>query len=161
MNLRTKLIPVALLGAASLLAADSGPHEAAIRRNVGVGIGTTIWGNVGDGLLCQILAATTNASCGNQTFAVSSGTLGASQPHKVVQNELTDYLKDNMDTTARSIAAGRGESLEAVMDILAVPTERRAKVAGSLQAHFSDIYTSQDITHEKVAERIMSAASAA
>jgi len=161
MNLRTSLTAIALVAIGSGLSAQSGPHEAAIKRNVGVGLGTTIWGNVGDGLLCQILAATTNGSCGNQTFAVSSGTLGASQPAHMVRNELTDYLKDNMDTTARAIASGRGEALDAVMDIMAVPAERRVKVSSELQAHFADIYANQDITHEQVAERILNTAKAA
>nr|WP_320131642.1 DUF3015 family protein [uncultured Holophaga sp.] len=161
MNFRSISASLACLLAAGTLCAQSGPHEAAIRRNVGVGLGTTIWGNVGDGLLCQILAATTNGSCGNQTFAVSSGTLGANQPSHIVRNELTDYLKDNMDTTARAIARGRGESLDAVMDILAVPAERRTQVASALQAHFTEIYPVADTTHDQVAERIMATVKAA
>lgn len=152
---RTLFATLALACAALPLAAQAGPYEARIRGNVGVGLGTRLWGNIGDGLACQVLAATTNGCCGNQTFAVTSGTLGAKQPGDVAKNELTDYLHDNMDTTARAIASGRGEAMDAVLDILAVPAERRESVASHLQASFSSIYTSQNVTHDVVAQRIL------
>lgn len=155
MTLRRALSALALFGfSVTLCAGEVGPYEAKIRRNVGVGLGTKIFGKIGDGLMSQACAATTNGSFGNQTFAVTSGTLGADEPGKVARLELTNYMHDHMDTVARDVAAGRGEGLETVLDILAVPTERRSEVTIRLQSSFADIYTSDDITHDVVAERI-------
>ncbi len=63
-----KLIIVALL--ASPLAAF-----AAGENNVGCGLGSAIWAGQ-KGIAPQILAATTNGTSANQTFGITSGTLG-------------------------------------------------------------------------------------
>ena len=51
------------------------------KANTGCGLGTLIFGSkADDSVLLQILAVTTNASCGNQTFGISTGTLECQQP---------------------------------------------------------------------------------
>lgn len=154
--LRSALV-LALLATATVHAEGDGPgpYEAKIRRNVGVGLGTRIFGHVGDGLAFQILAATTNGSFGNQTFAISSGTLGADQPNRIARLELNDYLRKNMDNVARDIAAGAGESLEAILDILAVPNRLRPSVASRMQSKFAAIYAEKTVTSDVVADRLM------
>jgi hypothetical protein len=147
-------LALGLAGAAT--AVEQGKYEAAIRENVGVGLGTIIWGNFGDGLISQVCAATTNGTFWNQTFAVTSGTLGAKKADKIARQELREYIRGNMDVVARDVAAGRGESLDAVMDIMAVDAARREEMAGRLQASFGEIYASDSVTHDVVAERMAS-----
>jgi hypothetical protein len=147
-------LALGLAGAAT--AVEQGKYEAAIRENVGVGLGTIIWGNFGDGLISQVCAATTNGTFWNQTFAVTSGTLGAKKADKIARQELREYIRGNMDVVARDVAAGRGESLDAVMDIMAVDAARREEMAGRLQASFGEIYASDTVTHDVVAERMAS-----
>jgi hypothetical protein len=150
-----RILALGLTGA-GVAAVEEGKYEATIRVNVGVGLGTIIWGNFGDGLISQISAATTNGTFGNQTFAVTSGTLGAKKPEKIARQELREYIRGNMDVVARDVAAGRGESLDAVLDIMAVDAARRDEMAGRLQASFGEIYATDTVTHDVVAERMAS-----
>ena len=72
-----KLAISVLLASASMAFADK-------QSNVGIGLGTEIFKGH-DGLMSQTAAATTNGIFGNQTFAITSGTLGAEKPkeHRV------------------------------------------------------------------------------
>ncbi|MCS6970465.1 MAG: DUF3015 domain-containing protein, partial [Planctomycetes bacterium] len=77
-----------------------------LRANVGIGLGTVIFEGQ-SGLLSQVLAATTNGCFGNQTFAITTGTLGARPWKGIVSNgDVQRFVADNMDRLARDIAAG-------------------------------------------------------
>lgn len=129
----------------SLAAAD-------LRDNVGVGLGTTLFEGH-NGLISQVSAATTNGSCGNQTFAITSGTSGAQPYDGFVKNEqINTFVKENMDVLAREMAAGAGESVDTLAELMAVPADKRGDFAKSLQAHFGEIYTSAEVTHTEVIE---------
>ncbi|MEK7414653.1 MAG: DUF3015 family protein [Planctomycetota bacterium] len=138
------LLPVvALMAAASMQAAN-------VRDNVGIGLGTVIFeGN--DGLLSQVCAATTNGCFGNQTFAITTGTLGARPYSGIVSNEkVQGFVRDNLDQLAREMAAGQGESLEALAEIMAVPKADRQTFAKNLQKNFAQIYSSPTVTNTEV-----------
>lgn len=137
------LLPVAaLLAAVSLNAADE------LKHNVGIGVGTIIFEGQ-SGLLSQICAATTNGCFGNQTFAITTGTLGAEKWTGIVSNgTVKGFVKDNMDQLAREMAAGRGESLDTLADLCGIADH--AGFARNLQAHFADIYTSPTVTNDEV-----------
>jgi len=135
-----------LIGAALLAAACGMVHADDLQDNVGIGVGTLIFRGQ-DGLAQQVLAATTNGISG-QTFAISSGTLGAKQPDSIVKREtLKKFVAENMDNLARDMATGKGETLNTLADLMAVPTEERTQFGKKLQANFGKIYTSMDITH--------------
>ncbi|OPZ25440.1 MAG: hypothetical protein BWZ02_02457 [Lentisphaerae bacterium ADurb.BinA184] len=126
-----------------------------LEYNVGVGLGTEIFRGQ-DGLVQQVLAATTNGSFGNQTFAISSGTLGARQAETLVQNkQLREFVAQNMDNLARDIASGRGETLNAVSDLMAVPTVARDAYHRKLQSSFDRIYSSETVTSNDVVQRLV------
>lgn len=134
--------------AASHAADHSNPSQ--LQRNVGIGLGTLIFDGQ-DGLISQISAATTNATSGNQTFAITSGTLGAERPDSIVKNErVRDFLHDNMDMVARDIAAGGGEGVDVLAELLEVPAEERVYFARKLQANFTRIFPSAEVDHEMV-----------
>jgi hypothetical protein len=142
-----------LLCAASLVVCGS-INASELQDNVGIGLGTMIFGDR-DGLISQISAATTNGSFGNQTFAISSGTLGAKRPSSFVQNEqMKNFVKDNMDGLARNVAAGSGETLDTLAELMNVQAADRAAFAKTLQANFSHIFTSATVTHTEVLENL-------
>lgn len=117
------------------------------KNNVGIGIGTIIF-NGQEGLLSQICAATTNGCFGNQTFAISSGTLGADQPATLVRSEtLKQFVAGNMDNLAQDIAVGKGESLNTVAELLDVPAAKRACFRRRARDNFGTIYGSDKVTH--------------
>ena len=135
------------IGMAALIALCGMAYAGELEDNVGIGFGSMIFEGQ-TGLVQQVLAATTNGSFGNQTFAISSGTLGAQKPSSFVKNDaLRKFVAGNMDNLARDMAMGRGESLDTLAVLMAVPNEKRNAFRSNLQANFTKIYTSADVTH--------------
>jgi hypothetical protein len=125
-------------------------HAADLQDNVGIGLGTMLFEGK-DGLLSQICAATTNGSFGNQTFAITSGTLGAKRPDSFVKNEqLNNFVKDNLDTLALNMATGSGETLDTLAELMNVPAADRAAFEKTLQANFDHIFTGPSVSHTEV-----------
>lgn len=113
-----------------------------LKDNTGCGLGTTIFDGKGDSLLFQILAVTTNGTSANQTFGISTGSLGCSAPTAIVKNDVLIFLADNMDSIAADMAMGEGENLDAVAELLEVDASSRAEAFASWQANFDNIFTS-------------------
>lgn len=125
-------------------------------ENTGCGLGNQLFKEIGqDSILFQILAVTTNGILGNQTFGISSGTLGCKKPTKVVENEkVQKFVADNMDSLAQDMAVGRGETLDALAELMNVPAEKRAEFYASLQTNFTRIYASSDVQSADVIDNI-------
>jgi len=126
-----------------------------IRDNVGCGLGTTLLGNQQDSVLMEVLAATTNGTSGNQTFGISSGTLGCKKPTKLASNDkLNKFVADNMDQLAMDISSGNGEALNSLAEILKVPQNKRANFYAKLKTNFSKIYASHNVEAADVIDNI-------
>jgi hypothetical protein len=147
-----KLVVIVL--AAFLVVTFAGASFAAPKENVGCGLGYIAFKGK-DGLLSQTFAATTNGTFGNQTFGITSGTLECEQYSTFAANEkLNKFVSDNMDNLAVDIARGQGEYLNTLAVLLEVPEGERARLYSKLQTHFSDIYTSETVTHADVLKNI-------
>lgn len=121
-------------------------------QNTGCGLGSMVIKNQSTTVL-QVLAATTNGTSGNQTFGISSGTSNCSKPNNFVSNDkLNKFVEDNMDELALDISAGKGETLETVAKLMNV--ENNAEFSAKLQANFSNIYASTDVTSANVIDSI-------
>ena len=93
-------LAVTLIGAAAAQAANYG--------QAGYGLGSVVMGKDGN----QILAATTNSTFGNQTFAITTGTLNCSKDGAFAKNkEAEAFAEANYATLMRQVAAGQGEHL--------------------------------------------------
>jgi len=136
----------------------TGAVYAGVKDNCGCGIGSQVFYDK-DSLLFQVLAATTNGICGNQTFGISSGTLGCDKPKNLVKTEeLNKFVAENMDNLAIDIASGEGESLNSVAEIIEVPADRRPEFFSALQNNFGKIYSSANVSHTDVVDGIVSVA---
>ncbi|QEZ89731.1 DUF3015 family protein [Aliarcobacter cibarius] len=137
------LSAVAILGLVSSLYANS---------NTGCGLGSIVIKNQNSTVL-QALAATTNATSGNQTFGITSGTSNCNKPSNFVSNDkLNQFVNENMDELAMDISAGKGETLNTVAALMNI--ENKEDFASKLQANFSDIYTSEKVTSAEVIDNI-------
>ena len=124
------------------------------KENCGCGLGTLLFEGK-DGLLMQIFAATTNASFGNQTFGISSGTLGCNQATNFVSNEqLNKFVADNMDNLAKDAAMGQGEYVDTLAELMNVNGSKRVEFSQMLQENFSNIFTDGSVSHVEVIENI-------
>lgn len=124
--------------------------------NTGCGLGNQLFREIGqNSLLFQVLAVTTNGILGNQTFGISSGTLGCKRVSKVVQNEkMEKFVSENMDSLAQDIAAGQGESLTTLAELMNIPAEKRGEFFTAMQVNFTKIYSSDKVQSADVIENI-------
>lgn len=149
-----------LCGAGLLLWAGAALAAGQAEQNCGCGLGTILWGNKADNsVMSQSLQATTNGLFGNQTFGITSGTLGCDQPANVATNDrLMEFTAANMDNLARDIARGEGESLDTLAELLAVPEANRDEFSANLQGNFDHIFVSGEESPAVVLDRIVVAA---
>jgi len=120
--------------------------------NTGCGLGSLIIKEQNTVVL-QALAATTNGTSGNQTFGITSGTSNCAKPSNFVSNDkLNKFVGENMDELALDISAGKGETLSTVAKLMNV--ENTVAFSSKLQANFSNIYTSENVTSATVIDSI-------
>ncbi len=126
------------------------------KDNTGCGLGTMLWEGKADGsVISQSLQATTNGTFGNQTFGITSGTLGCEQPANIIKNDKTlAFTADNMDMLARDIASGQGETLDTLAELMELPANDRPAIYGKLQSNFDQIFVTGDETAGVVLDRI-------
>ena len=126
-----------------------------IRDNCGCGLGTMALGDQEPTVLSQVAATFLNGICGNQTFGISSGTLEC-QPHAGIASNtrIQQYVTDNMDQLIVDVSTGRGESLNALADLMAVPPAQRPELYQTLQSHFDTIFPSSDVTSTDVVKNL-------
>ncbi len=131
-----KLLKVALIS--GIIASGAFANE-----NVGCGLGTTILGDkTNDSLATQVIAATLNNTSGNQTFGITSGTLGCKKPSKIVDNNIHKFVADNMDELAIDISKGNGERLDTLAQMLNIPDNKKSVFYKKLKSNFDKIYAS-------------------
>ncbi|MCR8916224.1 DUF3015 domain-containing protein [Marinobacter panjinensis] len=137
-----KLIAGALLMGASTLAF----------AQPGCGIGAMVWKGQ-SGIAPHVLAATTNGTFGNQTFGMTTGTLGC-QTNQSVQS-MAMYMESNIDKVARDMSRGSGENLDTLAVLLGVDEADRDSFRKALQDNFATIFPSSDTTSGEAVDAIV------
>jgi Protein of unknown function (DUF3015) len=142
-------------GIASALVLVLGAHGALAQDNetassAGCGVGTILFEGQ-KGPVPQVLAATTNGSLGNQTFGISTGTLGCERDAVVRSpTKVRMLMVSSLDNLATDVARGQGETLESLASLMAVEPDDRARFFASLQGDFGRIFPSEDVTVDEV-----------
>ncbi|WFB36219.1 DUF3015 family protein [Kiritimatiellota bacterium B12222] len=127
-----------------------------VRDNCGCGLGSMALGDQ-TGMVSHVVGATLNGISGNQTFAVSSGTLNCEQSVGFVSTqEVQIFVADNMDHIATDAAVGEGAYLSALADLLQIDDENRADFYTSMQLNFDNIFTGSDVHADEVTRSIVS-----
>lgn len=93
----------------------------------------------------NVLAATTNGTFGNQTFGMSSGTLGCDSS-QTIQRAAADFLDDNMEKVARDMSTGQGESLDTLANLMGIQGQDKAKFFSVTHDNFSTIFSSDAVS---------------
>lgn len=138
-----------LLAVLSLTAAL--PTMALAADNVGgCGVGSMIFKGQ-SGIAPQVLAVTTNGSTGNQTFGITSGTLGCTQDGVVTSNMKTAmFIHDNKDQLARDMSVGSGETLAALSHLLGVQAQDQAAFNRLTKDNVARIFSSDSAPTDQV-----------
>ena len=98
------------------------------------------------------LQATTNGTSGNQTFGITTGTLGCKKTKFVMNERASEFVASNMDILAKEISVGHGESLDTLAELLQV--QNTVAFEAELQANYNSIYTSQKVEMADVLDNI-------
>lgn len=123
-------------------------------QDVGCGVGTILWAGQ-SGLVPKVLAATTNGSTGNQTFGISTGTLGCQQSGVITSRvRLTMYTGSNIEKLARDMSVGQGESLNVLADLMGVPATDKPAFFQATRAHFGTIFAPENVTAGQVLDAL-------
>lgn len=137
---------IAILAAAALLFGG----QAAADDSTGCGLGSIIFDGQ-SGVFPQVLAVTTNGSTGNQTFGISSGTLGCDADGTISSNaKMSMFTGENMESLALDMSRGEGEALETVAALMEIADEDRAAFYTLTKDNFARIYSSADVTAGEV-----------
>jgi Protein of unknown function (DUF3015) len=143
------------LGISAALVLALGAHGAAAQdqetaSSAGCGVGTILFAGQ-KGPVPQVLAVTTNGSLGNQTFGISSGTLGCERDAVVRSpTEVRMLMVSSLDNLATDVARGQGETLDSLAALMAVEPEHRERFFASLQGDFGRIFPSENVTADEV-----------
>jgi hypothetical protein len=115
-------------------------------NNVGCGVGTQLWEGKDD-LVFQVLAATTNGILGNQTFGISSNTIGCKRNQVIkAEHRVNMFAGANLDRLAREMAVGEGETLASLAHLMEIQQADRAAFYGLAKDHFSELFPSEEVT---------------
>jgi hypothetical protein len=137
-----------LIAGAILLGASSMPFA-----QPGCGVGAMIWKGQ-SGIAPHVLAATTNGTFGNQTFGMTTGTLGCSTNQSVQSTAM--YMDSNIDKVARHMSRGSGENLDTLAVLLGVEEADRDTFRQLLQHNFAAIFPNSDTTSGEAVDSIVS-----
>ncbi len=139
---------------AIIITAASSQALAAAPGGADCGWGNMLWKGQ-SGLPMHILASWTNGTTGNATFGMTSGTNGCSASGTLTYggNAWFDF-SSLMDEFSEDIARGDGEVLSTFVVSAGVEPQDRTAFKQALHEHFDDIFTSANVTAEKVLENI-------
>ncbi|OHD96660.1 MAG: hypothetical protein A3E21_01205 [Sulfurimonas sp. RIFCSPHIGHO2_12_FULL_36_9] len=124
---------------------------AGVNSQTGCGLGSLIIKDDSTAIMLA-LQATTNGIFGNQTFGITSGTLGCKKTQFVMNEQAQEFVASNMDQLAKEIAIGHGESVDTLAELLKISD--KATFSASLQENYNSIYTSQNATMADVLDNI-------
>ena len=111
--------------------------------STGCGLGSVLWKGE-RGTVPQILAVTTNATFGNQTFGITSGTLGCDPYGRITggTGRILVFLENNLDTFALDAARGEGETLNTLASITNKDVE---EVKSIVKDHFDELFSEENV----------------
>lgn len=117
----------------------------------GCGLGAQVIKNPNSAVM-YALQATTNGTSGNQTFGITSGTLGCKKVKFVMNERAQEFVASNMDSLAKDISRGQGESLTTLAELLNV--KDKAAFFAALQSNYNSIYANSQVEMADVLDSV-------
>ena len=103
----------------------------------GCGLGSVVMGKDGN----QLIAATINGTSGNQTLALTTGTLNCGSDGVVMKNKAAQHFAEaNMQTLQRQAAAGGGEHLAAFAALNGCSSAQTQQVFTTMQRQHAQVF---------------------
>ncbi len=115
----------------------------------GCGLGSMVFKGQ-SGVVPQVLAITTNGTSGNQTFGISSGTLGCSSDGTVHYNAASLFIENNKEKVARDMSTGSGEALASLSHLMGVEAKDQVAFNSLTKVNMARIFSSDKVTTEQI-----------
>ncbi len=115
----------------------------------GCGLGSMLFEGK-SGLLFNVLAATTNGSTGNQTFGMSTGTLGC-EDAQTAKVSAVSFVEGNKVALSNDISRGNGQTLDAYLELIGNKNADKKKLQKSYSKIFSNEANAEQIHNNIVA----------
>jgi hypothetical protein len=147
--MRLAIAVAVLLTASTAFAAGEGLKGSGQYGAAGCGLGSLVFGNQPGAV--QILAATTNGTFGSQTFGITTGTSNCGPGMFAMGTK--NFVEANREVLAKDISRGTGEAIGALAVINSCVDS--SKVGAALQANFSSIFPTENVTNEQVTDAIL------
>ena len=119
----------------------------AANEGVGCGLGAMVFEGKPETVAFQMLASTTNGTFGNQSFGITSGTLGCTNDGIVKNDEKVDvFASVNLENLKQDMAQGKGEYLASFATLLGVSNDHQPEFFALTQDKYSSLYASAETT---------------
>ncbi len=115
----------------------AGTTASAAYGPAGCGLGANLMEGK-SGLMYNVFAATTNGTSGNQTFGMTSGTLGCDGEASVA-NSVT-FIENNKFALSNDVSKGEGATLDAYLALINAPSANKLV----LKANFAKIFAPEN-----------------
>jgi hypothetical protein len=135
---------------AAVLLSSSSAFAAPIYGAAGCGVGALIFGTRPG--IVQIFAATTNGLFFNQSFGITTGTLGCETAPGAAGAKV--FIEGNREAIAKDISRGQGETLTNLASLAGCADS--AAMGATLQKNFSSIFPAPTTPSDEVAATIIS-----
>jgi len=88
----------------------------------------------------QLMEATTNASFGSQTFAISSGTSNCTNDGKFwAEHKVNAFAALNFENLSQDMAQGRGEHLASLATLMGIPATQQSAFFAMTQEKYASL----------------------
>lgn len=135
---------------AAAFALSAGAAEAAGHNDAGCGLGSMLFKEQKP--VHQILAATTNGTLGNQTFGITTGTLGCTSGGLLkTSKEREVFISANFRAIERDLAAGKGEY---AASLAALSGCRKAEFSSFAKAKYEKLFPSAATTPAELSRNL-------
>lgn len=118
-------------------------------ESTGCGLGTMVFEGQ-SGVAPQVLAVTTNGTSFNQTFGITSGTLGCDSNDVIASAEVRQLTVANLDNLAKDMARGEGETLASLATAMEIEADDQPVLFAAFKSNFTRIFPDENVTAEEV-----------
>lgn len=118
-------------------------------ESTGCGLGTMVFEGQ-SGVAPQVLAVTTNGTSFNQTFGITSGTLGCDSNDVIASAEVRQLTVANLDNLAKDMARGEGETLASLATAMEIEVDDQPVLFAAFKSNFTRIFPDENVTAEEV-----------
>jgi len=123
----------------------------------GCGLGYILLSNKDNGKVTQVLGATTNATSGNQTFGITSGTSGCTEDGAVkLAKEAEVYAEVNLDSLRKEMAIGDGEFVRTFASLLGAKGTQVPTMLKMFHDEYASLFSSSDTSSAEMLKNLSS-----